>query len=281
MKLKLKVGYNITRMLFYIFYILLFVVTIFPIWATLVNGTRSNIEINSGVTLIPSRYTVQNWNVIYDYGLKPLRSFANSLYIAITASFVTLYTSCMMAYALVVYDYKLRRFQNAFIIAVMMIPSGITIIGFYKMMYNIGWTNNHLAFILPGAATPACVYFIRQYIRGALPLELIAAARIDGSGEFYTFNVISLPILKPAIATQLVFCFIGSWNNWLLPSILISDVNLITMPVMVGLLRDCKYKQELGAQYLGLAVAIIPITVFYMIFSQQIISGISLGGLNE
>jgi multiple sugar transport system permease protein len=281
LKMKITTPMRVSRALVYAFLIILTVVTILPLLVTLVNATRSNAEVVQSVSLLPGSSLAHNWNVITSYGINPIRSALNSLYVAGLSSSFTIYGSCMMAYALVVYDYKLRSFQASFILAVMMIPGGITLIGFYKMIHSMGMMNNHWALILPGIAAPGCVYFIRQYMRGALSLEIVASGRIDGAGEFRIFNTIVLPLLTPAIFTQMIFTFVGSWNNWLMPSLLLSDINKITMPVMVGLLRDNRYSSEKGAQFLGIASAVIPITIFYTILSRYIIAGIALGGLKE
>ena len=161
----------------------------------------------------------------------------------------------------------------------MMIPAQVSVIGFYQFMYKIGMTNNFLALILPSVAAPAAVFFMRQFMLASLPLELIEASRIDGASEFYTFNKIVLPIMKPAMATQAIFTFVSSWNSLFLPLVLLTDNDKYTMPIMVSLLRGDIYKTEYGAVYLGLALTVLPLFIAYFLLSRYIIEGVALGGV--
>jgi multiple sugar transport system permease protein len=162
---------------------------------------------------------------------------------------------------------------------VMMIPAQVTSIGFYQFMYQIGMVNNFLALILPAMAAPATVFFMRQYMVANLPMDLLEAARIDGSREFSTFNHIVLPIMKPAMATQAIFSFVGNWNALFIPLILLTSNQNYTMPIMVSLLKGDIYKTEYGAVYLGLSLTVLPLFVVYFLLSKYIIAGVALGGV--
>ena len=162
----------------------------------------------------------------------------------------------MTAYALTAYDWKLKRPFFSFIMAVMMIPAQVTMIGFYQMVYKIHMTNNLLMLILPAIASPSMVFFMRQYLQSTLSMEIVQSARIDGAGEYFIFNSIVLPIMKPAIATQAIFSFVSSWNNLFTPLVLLTDQDKYTMPIMVSLLRGDIYKTEYGSVYLGLTLQV-------------------------
>jgi multiple sugar transport system permease protein len=163
--------------------------------------------------------------------------------------------------------------------AVLMIPTQVVGIGFYQFMYKIGMTNNLLALILPSIAAPSMVFFMRQYMLPALPIDIINSARIDGSKEFATFNRIVLPIMKPAIATQAIFTFVQSWNSLFLPLILLTKQENYTMPIMVSLLNGDIYKTEYGAVYMGLTLTVLPLFIVYFSLSKYIIAGVALGGV--
>ncbi|MPN55813.1 L-arabinose transport system permease protein AraQ [bioreactor metagenome] len=107
------------------------------------------------------------------------------------------------------------------------------------------------------------------------------SARIDGAGEFYTFNRIILPIMKPAMATQAIFTFVTNWNNLFIPMIILTRREKYTMPIMVSLLRGDIYKTEYGSVYLGLALTVLPLFVVYFLLSKYIIAGVALGALKE
>jgi ABC-type glycerol-3-phosphate transport system permease component len=126
---------------------------------------------------------------------------------------------------------------------------------------------------------PAAVFFFRQFMLASLPLELLDSARIDGSREFYTFNRIAMPIMKPAMATQGIFSFVGTWNSLFMPSILLTKDNVKTMPVMVAMLKGDIYKREHGAIYLGLTLTVLPLFIVYFALSKYIIAGVALGGV--
>lgn len=101
----------------------------------------------------------------------------------------------------------------------MMVPSQISIIGFYRFMLDLKLIDTYVPLIIPTIAAPTVVFFMKQYMESTLSLEMIEAARIDGSKEWNTFNKIILPIMKPAVATQAIFQFIAQWNNLFTPTI--------------------------------------------------------------
>lgn len=193
----------------------------------------------------------------------------------------TVYFSSLTAYALVVYNWRFRQPFFTFIMVIMMIPAQVTSIGFYQFMYSINMTNNFLPLILPAIAAPTTVFFMRQYLLATLSIDIVNSARIDGAGEFHIFNRIILPIMKPAIATQAIFAFVGSWNNLFMPLILLTDSDKYTMPIMVSLLRGDIYKTEFGTIYLGLSLTVLPLFIVYFMLSKYIIAGVALGGVKE
>ncbi|GAB6109403.1 carbohydrate ABC transporter permease [Fusibacter bizertensis] len=260
--------------------ILLAILSILPFWIMFVNATRDTFQIQQdALSLIPSSHLFDNLKILLGKTFDPIKGLKNSMIISTASTACTVYFSALTAYALIAYNWKLRGPFFTFILAVMMIPAQVSIIGFYQFMYKIGMTNNFLALILPTIATPAAVFFMRQFMVASLPLELVEASRIDGASEFYTFNKIVLPIMKPAMATQAIFTFVSSWNNLFLPLVLLTDSNKYTMPIMVSLLRGDIYKTEYGAVYLGLALTVLPLIVAYFILSKYIIEGVALGGV--
>lgn len=264
----------------YIFCIFLAILSILPFWIMVVNATRSTPEIQAhALSLIPSTHLFKNLAILGGKSFSPMTGFRNSIIISTFATGLAVYFSTLTAYAIVVYDWKLRRAFFTFIMAVMMIPGQVTIIGFYQMMYKWGWTNSFLPLILPAIAAPTMVFFMKQYMEPALSLEIIQSARIDGAKEFFIFNRIALPIMKPAIATQAIFSFVTNWNNLFLPSILLTKDNLKTMPVMVSMLKGDIYRTEYGSIYLGLTLTVLPLFIVYFLLSKYIIAGVALGSV--
>ncbi len=258
--------------------------SLIPFWIMVVNATRTSVDIQQGLSLIPSHYFMENWNkLLYQCNESvPLWKYmTNSLLIAAPCTILAVYFSTMTAYGVTVYKFKGVNFAWAFIMAIMMIPAQVSSIGFFRFMYGLGLGNNYLPLIVPAIAAPATVFFMRQYMLSALPLEIVDAARIDGSREFSTFNRIAMPLMKPAVATQCIFAFIGSWNNFYTPSMLLSSQKKYTLPMFVQLMRGERFRSDHGIIYVGLVVCIMPIFVVYFILSKYIIAGVALGGVKE
>lgn len=282
MKNKNKVGSRIYKIIIYAVCIFLTILSILPFWVMIVNATRTSSQIQQhALSLIPSTNLLYNYSVFEGKTFNAFKGFINSCIISTGATVCTIYFSALTAYALVVYNWKLRQAFFAVIMAFMMIPAQVTNIGFYQFMYKIHLTNNFLPLILPSIAAPATVFFMRQYMQGALHVDIVNSARIDGGGEFFIFNRIIVPILKPAIATQAIFSFVTSWNNLFMPMILLTDKEKYTMPIMVSQLKGDIYKTEYGSVYLGLALTVLPLFIVYFLLSKYIIAGVALGGVKE
>ena len=214
---------------------------------------------------------------LFDAGT--MNGFKNSVIVTVISTILCIYCSALTAYAITAYEWKLRDGFFSFIMGVMMIPGQVTSIGFYQMCYKLGLTNNLLMLILPSIAAPMMVFFMRQYLQASLSIEIVESSRIDGAGEFYTFNKIVLPIMKPAMATQAIFTFVGSWNNLFTPLILLTKKENYTMPVMVSLLKGDIYKTEYGSIYLGLSLTVLPLVIVYLLLSRYIVAGVALGAV--
>ncbi len=270
------------KTLIHIVCIFLSILSILPFWVMIVNSTRSTPEIQQhALSLIPSTNLVKNFQILTGKSFNPLTGLMNSMIISVGVTLLTVYFSSLTAYALVAYEWKLKNAFFKFIVGVMMIPAQVTMIGFYQMIYKVGMTNHLSVLILPAIAAPATVFFMRQYLYPTLSMEIVQAARIDGAGEFRIFNTIVLPIMKPAIATQAIFCFVNSWNDLFKPLVLLTDSKKYTMPIMVSLLRGDIYKTEYGSIYMGLTLTVVPLIIVYLLLSKYIIAGVALGGVKS
>ena len=279
---KQKTSSVVFKVFAYVFCILLAIISLLPFVIMIINSTRSTTQIQQhAISLVPSTHLLENFKVLTGKTFDPIKGFINSMIISCGATICTVYFSTMTAYALVAYDWRLRKPFFTMIMCVLMIPAQVTTIGFYQFMYSIGMTNNFLALILPAIASPTTVFFMRQFMIPSLPMEILQSARIDGAGEFRIFNQIVLPMMKPAMATQAIFAFVSSWNNLFLPLILLTKNDKYTMPIMVSLLNGDIYKTEYGAVYLGLLLTVLPLFVIYLLLSKYIIAGVALGGVKE
>lgn len=264
--------------------IFLCILSLIPFWIMIANATRDSTAIQSTFSMIPSTHIIENWNKLMfqaNANVPLWRYMTNSFVIAGFSTILTVYFSSLTAYAVTVYKFKGVNAVWGFIMAIMMIPTQVSSIGFYKMCYNMGLSNSYIPLIIPTIAAPATVFFMRQFMISSLPLEIVDAARIDGSKEFHTFNTIAMPLLKPAVATQCIFAFIASWNNFYTPSMILSAQSKYTLPMFVQLLRGERFRSDYGIIYIGLLITVIPIFIVYFALSKYIIAGVALGGVKE
>lgn len=272
---------NIKRGIIYAIMLILALLAIIPVYLLLINATRTNAQINAGISLIPGTNVAYNWHALTSRNFQIQQGFFNSLYIAVASTVLSVYFSAMTAYGLHVYRFKGRNALWGLILVVMMLPASLGFIGFYQFIAKLKLLDSYIPLIIPGIAAAGTVLFLRQYLSSVLSVDLIDAARIDGAGEFRTFNTIIIPIITPALAAQCIFSFVGSWNNFFTPFVLISSVKKYTLPMLVQMLRGDIYRTEYGGIYLGIAVSIVPILIFYGFMSRFIISGITMGGIKE
>ena len=272
---------NTKRTLIYVFCIALSILAILPFWIMIVNGTRSSQDIQQGVSLIPGANMMKNWRILTTKNFDISVGFRNSAIIAFGATVLSVYFSALTAYGFTVYNFKGKKFLYAVVMAIIMIPGQVTSTGFFMFMYQLGLTNNFIPLIIPGIAAAGTVFFFRQYLAANFQISLVEAARIDGAGEFYTYNKIIMPIMIPAMATMGIMAVISNWNNYLTPLMLLSKPELKTLPMMVKELRGDIYRTEYGSIYLGLTMTALPLLIVYFCFSKYIIAGVAVGGVKE
>ncbi len=272
---------NVTRIFVYIVLFILLVITVVPIWLLIVNATRSTVEIQQGISFLPSTHAAENYGILLGRGLNLVRGFKNSLLVAVLSTIITVYFSLLTAYGIVVYDFKGKKLFSNFIVVLVMIPMQLSIIGFFQYMSRLGLTDNYASLILPLIANAGAVFFGVQYLESVVVQDLIDAARIDGASELGIFHRIMMPLAVPGAMTMGIFAFVAAWNNFFNAFILISSIEKYTLPMLIQTLRGDVYRTEYGAIYLGLAVTVVPIIIIYAIFSRYIVSGIAMGAIKE
>lgn len=280
-KPKGNVFLRLQRRLAYLFLLFLAAICIFPFLILLVNASRSNAQIQVGFTLLPGKFFVTNFlNLVQDPNMTILRSLFNSVFVSSATAFFSTYFSAMTAFGIYMYRFKGRNFAFNFIMLVMMVPGQVSALGFIQMVTKMGLYDTFLPLIIPAIASPVVFFYMMQYMESVLPFEIVESARIDGANEFFTFNTIVLPILKPAIALQAIFSFVGSWNNYFMPALILSSKNKKTIPILIAQLRSADYmKFDLGKVYMLICLAIIPLLIVYLILSKQIIRGVTMGSV--
>lgn len=263
--------------------IILAFMCLFFFYILIVNATRSHADLQKGFSALPGKEFLTNLNKVANDGTFPMfRGILNSLIVSGASAAICTYFSSLTAYGLYAYDFKLKKIAFTFIMAILVMPTQVTAMGFLRLITKMGMYDSLLPLIIPSIASPAVFYFMFSYLQSSLPLSLVEAARIDGSGEFRTFNQIVLPIMKPAIAVQAIFTFVGSWNNYFVPALVIQSKDKMTVPILIATLRGADYMNfDMGKIYTMILVAIVPIIFVYLILSKYIIAGVTLGGVKE
>ncbi len=263
--------------------IILTFMCLFFFYILIINATRSHAQLQLGFSALPGASLVTNFmNVINDPAIPILKGIQNSLIVSGLCAIIVTYFSALTAYGIYAYDFKLKNAAFTFIMAILVMPTQVTALGFLRLITNMGMDDSLLPLIIPSIASPAVFYFMHSYMQSSLPKDLIEAAWIDGSMEFGTFNRIVLPIMKPAIAVQAIFTFVGSWNNYFIPALVITSKNKQTLPIMIATLRGADYMNfDMGKIYMMITIAIVPIIIIYLLLSKFIVEGVTLGGVKE
>ena len=255
---------------------------LFWFYVLFVNATRSKAELNHGFTLIPSHYAGKNlYNLFHNSNLPILRGLINSFIVAICTSAVSTYFSAMTAYAIHAYDdFKFKKAAFTFILAIMMIPTQVTALGFLSLLRKIKLMDSFIPLIVPSVAAPAVFFYMKQYMEANLPMELLESARIDGASELRTFNQIALPMMKPAIAVQAIFSFVTSWNNYFVPALVLKSDSKKTLPILIATLRSADFlKFDMAQVYMFIFMAILPVIVVYLFMARSIVAGLTAGAV--
>ena len=277
---KKGMGIHARRILAYVVLVLVSFLCLFWFYVLFVNATRSHGELTKGFTPIPSTYLLKNWQGVMAGTLPIVRGMFNSLFVALCSAVLCTYFSTMTDYAIHVYDFKIKKFMFTFIMAVMTIPTQVTALGFLQLVSDMKLEDNFIPLIVPAIAAPVTFFYMKQYMESALPLSLVEAARIDGSGEFRTFNTIVLPLMKPAIAVQAIFTFVSSWNNYFTPALILHNDKMKTLPILIAQLRSADFlKFDMGQVYVTIAFSIFPVIVVYLILSKFIVQGVAMGSV--
>ena len=281
--MKKKAGSQLRTVFAHIVLILLSFMCLFFFYVLIINATRSHGDLQKGFSALPGKYFLENLkNVANDGSFPMFRGILNSVIVSSCSAALCTYFSSLTAYGLYAYEFKARKVAFTFIMAILVMPTQVTAMGFLRLVTKMGLYDSLLPLIIPSIASPAVFYFMYSYLQSSLPLSLVEAARIDGSGEFHTFNRIVIPIMKPAIAVQAIFTFVGSWNNYFVPALIIQSKSKMTVPILIATLRGADYMNfDMGKIYMMITVAIVPIIVVYLLLSKYIIAGVTLGGVKE
>jgi len=298
---------GVKRVICYVVLVLLAIISLFPIYTMLINCTRLHSQIQQGFSFLPGSALGKNftnlainketnvgfWQSLiqkYDIADKGnyaenypvLRGMLNSLFIAILTALFTTYFSAMTSYGIYMYNFKFKKFSFRFIMAIMMVPTQVSTLGFIRLLEKLHLMNSFVGLIVPSIAAPIVFFYMYQSMEATLPYSIVEAARVDGCPEFRTFNQIVVPMMKPAFAVQIIFAFVSSWNNYFVPALVITDKVKWTVPIVIAAARNADYmNRDQGINYMLMTLAIVPLMIMYLTLSRYIIGGTTAGGVKE
>nr|WP_319488735.1 carbohydrate ABC transporter permease [uncultured Caproiciproducens sp.] len=269
------------RVCSYIVLAILCFLCLFFFYMLLINCTRNNFQIQQGFSFLPGKSFIVNLNnLLKDANIPVLSGIKNSFIVSALSALLSIYFSAMTAYGIFAYNFKFKKAAFTIILLIMTMPTQISAVGFVNQMQAMGLRNSLIPLFLPSIAAPIVFFFMKQYLDSNMPMEIVEAARIDGSGEFHTFNFIVLPIMKPAIAVQAIFTFVTAWNTYFIPALLLDKANKKTLPILIAQLRSADFlKFDMAQIYMLITIAIIPIIIIYLVLSKYIVRGVALGGV--
>ncbi|MGO4937440.1 carbohydrate ABC transporter permease [Fundicoccus sp. Sow4_H7] len=260
---------SIWRILTYAVLILAALAWSYPILWGIFTSFKSEAEIRQlGYSFLPINWTIENYQeILFENPSTPILSwFTNSLIVAVGHVALVLVVTSLAAYGYARMDFKGKDVLFSFLLASMMFPGIVNLIPLYDIVQQLGWLNNKLALIVPGAGSVGNVFLVRQFALN-IPKSFDESARIDGANDFQIFTSIILPILKPVLIVTALFSFTGSWNDFLWPSIVMSGLDDLTITPGLQLLQG-QYRTYPGLGAAGAVMAIIP-TVLLYVFAQK------------
>lgn len=253
------------------------IVTLIPfIWA-LSASFKPLSEIVSGESnLIPQQFTLENYQQIFTQEPLFLRWLFNSVAIALSVTLLNLIFNSMAGYALARLRFRGRNFWFLLMLAVLAVPSQVTLIPMFLILKSLGWLNSYQGMIVPSMINATFIFMMRQFFLN-FPRELEEAAALDGLSRFGTFWRIVLPLAKPALAAQAIFVFMGSWNNFLLPVVILFDPEMFTLPLGLNTFKG-QYLSYWNYIMAASMVFTLPVLLIYAFFNRYFIQGVTFTG---
>lgn len=260
----------------YLVLLVIAIVSFFPFFAMLMGSTHDNLAITTTLTLTPGTKFMENYNrMIQNKDI--WRGFMNSLGLASINTLLCVYFSAMTGYAFSKFRFKGQGPLFGFILVVMMLPGQLGIIGFFRLISDMRLLNSYIPLIIPAISNCFAVFFFKQYLDSGLPNEMIEAALMDGCGEVNIFHKIVLPCLGAALVTQGVMSFIGNWNSYLNPLIILTEGKKMTLPVLLASIKSGGGSADYGAQYVGILISVTPLLIIFSFANKVIMEKIAIG----
>lgn len=265
------------KRLIYLLLVVYGIITLIPFLWALSASFKPLSEIISGeINFVPHQFTVENYRQIFLQEPLFLRWLINSVVIAVSVTLLNLVLNSLAGYALARIQFRGRRFWFFLITAVIAVPIQVTLIPTFLILKTLGWLNSYQGMIVPVMVNATFIFMMRQFFV-SFPRELEEAAALDGLGRFGTFWYIVLPLAKPALAAQAVLVFMGSWNNFLLPVVILFDPEMFTLPLGLNSFKG-EYISYWNYIMAASMVFTLPVLAVYAFFNRYLIEGVTFTG---
>ncbi|MEM7581060.1 MAG: carbohydrate ABC transporter permease [Cyanobacteria bacterium P01_A01_bin.80] len=256
------------------------IITLIPFLWAISASFKPLTEIVAGeANFLPKNFTLDNYKQIFIEEPLFLRWFFNSVIIAISVTILNLLFNSMAGYALARLKFRGRRFWFFLILAILAVPIQVTLIPTFLILKTFGWLNSYQGMIIPNMVNATFIFMMRQFFIN-FPQELEEAAALDGLTTFGIFRYIVLPLAKPALAAQAVFIFMSSWNNFLLPVVILFDPEMFTLPLGLNSFKG-QYISYWNYIMAASMVFTLPALLIYAFFNRYFIQSVSFTGTKQ
>jgi multiple sugar transport system permease protein len=252
-------------------------VTLIPFLWAISASFKPLTEIVSGVTnWIPQHFTLDNYRQIFINEPLFSRWLFNSVAIAISVTVCNLLFNSMAGYALARLSFTGRRMWFFLVLAILAVPAQVTLMPTFLILKALGWLNSYQGMIVPGMVNATFIFMMRQFFKN-FPKELEEAAALDGLNPFQIFWHIVMPLAKPALATQAIFIFMGSWNNFLLPVVILFDPEMFTLPLGLNTFKG-QYLSYWNYIMAASVIFTLPVLILYIFFNRYFVKNVTFTG---
>lgn len=227
---------------------------------------------------IPDEFTLTQYETLFSR-LDVSRNLLNSFVLSFLVTVVSLVFNSMAGFAFAKYRFAGKDAIFKLLLSSMVIPAQVTMLPLFLMLKEFGFLNTYMAIIIPGLANVFGIFLIRQYVM-AIPDSLIESARIDGANDFQIYYKIILPLAAPVMVTLAIFTFMGTWNDFLWPLIVLNDSDMYTLPVALANLMG-EHTKDPELMMAGSVITILPVMMIFLVLQKYYIKGIMMGSVKE
>ncbi|HWD37581.1 MAG TPA: carbohydrate ABC transporter permease [Fimbriimonas sp.] len=251
----------------------------FPFYFMIITSFKPKAEVQQVTpTFFPHHWTVEPYQELARDG-KVYQAAANSVIIAMLSTIGTMFVCTLAGYAFAKHRFAGRDFFFVVLLATMMIPGAVLLIPSFLLFRDLGWLDTWAPLIVPGLGGAFGVFLARQFI-SSIPDSLIESARLEGASELRIIFRIIFPLSKALLATLGILSFLGSWNSFLGPLIILLTESRYTLPLVVALLQG-RFADRQNVEMAGAMVSIIPVLILFFFFQRQVVASLANTGLKE